>query len=472
MSRLRGRFGGEVDSELQLFSSSAELDVDIADHDLVGSIAHASMLADQGIVSRDDGKALVAGLQKIRDELGSGAWRPGTEFDDVHMAVEARLVELVGEPGQRLHTARSRNDQVATDVRLWLRERLNELEDAALTLVAVLVDRVESDGREIIPGYTHLQRGQPIFLGHHLLAHAWAILRDAGRIADARRRSDRCPLGACAMAGTPHPIDREATARSLGFAGPIANAMDAVAARDHLQEAAAACAINMAHLSRMAEELVIWSTSEFGLVRMGEGYATGSSIMPNKRNPDGAELIRGKAGRVFGDLQALLVVVKALPLAYNRDLQEDREPIMDAVRQTTSCLRVMAAMWRSLVVVPDRFVDDLWGDFSLATELADLLVERGVSFREAHEAVGQLVRWCEEQGADLRLADGGAGRRFHPLLPDDLGPWLDPRAAAERRTSLGGTAWSEVVCQVAALREELHRLRDDDAVSPEAPVGR
>ncbi len=455
MSRLRGRFSGEVDADFQRFSSSSAADLAIAAEDIEASIAHATMLGECGVIDRADAATLTDGLRLIADDLAAGLWTPTDEHDDVHMAVEARLTELVGPAAGTLHTARSRNDQVATDVRLWLVRRLDELERAARELVGVLVDRAQTDGRTLMPGYTHLQRGQPILLGHHLLAHAWALTRDAGRFADARRRADRCPLGAAAMAGTPHPIDRRRTSELLGFTAPVDNAMDAVAARDHVQETVAACAIAIGHLSRIAAELVLWSSSEFRLVAVDEAHATGSSIMPNKRNPDGAELVRGKAARVFGDLQTLLALTKGLPMAYNRDLQEDREPMVDAVVQTRACLRLTAAMWRRLEVHTDRFEDELVGDWSLATELADLLVERGVPFREAHEAIGRLVLWCEQRGGGLELVERGAAAEIHALLPADLSPWLDPRAAVERRTSLGGTAWAEVERQIAALRDWL-----------------
>jgi argininosuccinate lyase len=370
------------------------------------------------------------------------------------MAVEARLAERIGGVAGKLHTARSRNDQVATAVRLWVKRRLGELDDALSGLIAALLDRIEADGRTLIPGYTHLQRGQPIWLGHHLLAHVWTLTRDRERLSGALERVDRCPLGSCAMAGTGHPIDRHSTAEALGFSSIAVNAMDAVSARDHLQEVASVCAIAMTGVSRMAAELVLWSSSEFGLVRIGEEHATGSSIMPQKRNPDAAELVRGKTGRVLGDLQSLLVLTKGLPLAYNRDLQEDRAAVSDALDACVSSLRIMTAMWRGLEIVHDRFVEELRGDFSLATELADLLVARGVPFREAHEAVGAAVRWCDEQGGDLGLLDGGVAARFHREFPDDLSPWLDPEAAVERRTSLGGTAWSEIEKQIEILRQE------------------
>jgi argininosuccinate lyase len=455
MSTLRGRFAGELDELMQAFASSTTMDLEIADEDIRGSRAHAAMLGRVGVLSADDAAAIDGGLARIGQELAAGTWRPGDEHEDLHMAVEARLVELIGEPGLRLHTARSRNDQVATAVRLWLRRRLDDLDRSLAELVATLLDRVEADGRTLIPGYTHLQRAQPVLLGHHLVAHAWALTRDRDRVAGARHRCNLSPLGACALAGTSHPIDRDDTASALGFAGIVDNAMDAVAARDHLQEAAATCAITMGTLSRMAAELILWSSAEHRLVRLADHLSTGSSIMPQKRNPDAAELVRGKAGRVFANLQALLTLVKGLPLAYNRDLQEDRAPVTDALNQTIACVRIMAAMWGTLEVDRSRFDSELDGDFILATELADCLVERGVAFRDAHAAVGRAVSWCEAQGGNLTLLDGGRAAQFHSAFPEDLGPWLDPRAAAERRTSRGGTAWAEVVRQVALLREAL-----------------
>jgi argininosuccinate lyase len=455
MSDLRGRFDGALDDEMLSFSSSLELDLELADDDIQGSLAHVRMLGETGVIPADEATEIAVGLETIRGELASGGWTPDPRFEDIHMAVEARLVELVGPIGGKLHTARSRNDQVATAVRLWLRRRLGGVDHALRGLIGVLLERIETDGRTLMPGYTHLQRGQPIWLGHHLLAHAWALTRDRERLAGALERVDRCPLGACAMAGTGHPIDRDLTAGALGFSAIAVNAMDAVSARDHLQEVAAVCAITMSGLSRLAAELVLWSSSEFGLIRLGEDHATGSSIMPQKRNPDGAELIRGKTGRVYGDLHSLLVLTKGLPLAYNRDLQEDRSAVTDALDQCQASLRIMAAMWRRLKVLGDRFSDELAGDFSLATELADLLVARGVPFRTAHEAVGSAVRWCDEQGGDLRLLDGGTAARFHHEFPDDLSPWLDPEAAVERRTSLGGTAWSQVERQLGRLRSML-----------------
>ncbi len=447
-----GRFSAGPADDMVRFSECLGVDLRMWAEDIAGSKAHATMLGAVGLLAADEVATLLRGLDEVAAELESGAFVPGPEHEDIHMAVEARLTERVGAVGAKLHTARSRNDQVATDVRLWMRSRLGALRGALAELVEALVARVEADGDVLIPGFTHLQRGQPVLLGHHLLAHAWMVRRDAERVDDALKRLDRCPLGAGAMAGTPHPIDRHHSARLLGFSAPVDNAMDAVSARDHLCEATAACAIAMSHLSRQSEELVLWSTSEFALVRLGDGYATGSSIMPQKRNPDAPELVRGKAGRVYGDLTALLTMVKGLPLAYNRDLQEDREALFDAIDTTTACARITAGVWRTLTVRRTRYEAALRGDFFLATELADYLVTRGVPFRDAHHVVGGIVGALEAEGADFTALDLPRLQAFHEAFQADALAWLDPRAAAERRTSFGGTASVEIARQVAALR--------------------
>ncbi len=456
MSRLRDRFEGPPAPDMQEFSSSIDVDLRMVDEDIDGSLAHAAMLGEVGVISAEDAASLEEGLQRIRSELHAGEWRPGREHDDLHMAVESRLAELVGETAKKLHTARSRNDQVATDVRLWLKRRLLKLDAALVGLLSTLLDRAAGDdGRTLIPGYTHLQRGQPIPLAHNLLAHAWALSRDRERLGDALRRLDRSPLGGCAMAGTPHPIRRERTAELLDFAGVVENAMDAVAARDHEQEVAAACAICMTHLSRMAEELVLWSSSEFSLVTIDERYATGSSIMPQKRNPDAAELVRAKAARAHGALLTLLGVARGLAMAYNRDLQETRGPLFDAVETTIESVRIVAGMWNGLTVQRNRFAEELAGDFSLSTDIADLLVERGVPFRQAHGTVARIVRWCEQRGGDLRVLTAEAAAEFHPALADALDGLLDPQASVERRTSRGGTARAEIERQIEMLRGTL-----------------
>jgi argininosuccinate lyase len=447
-----GRFDDDPAEEMVAFGQSLDEDLQLFEEDIAGSIAHVTMLGEVGMLATDEVHAIRTGLLEVRAELRRGDYRPGPELEDVHMAVEHRLTEIVGEVGGKLHTARSRNDQVAVDVRLWLKRSLDWLDATLARLLAVLLDRVERDGRTLIPGFTHLQRGQPIWLGHHLLAYAWMISRDRERLGDAMKRVDRCPLGAGAMAGTPHPIDRERTAELLGFGGVVENAMDAVAARDHLQEVAAACAIATTHLSRMAEELVLWSTREFRLVRMAEAFATGSSIMPQKRNPDAAELVRGKAGRVYGDLQALLTMVKGLPLAYNRDLQEDKRALFDAVETTAACASICAGMWEKLTVDRTRYDDELRGDFLLATELADYLAGKGVPFREAHHVAGRLVRHCEQRGVGFDALTLDVLTDHHSAFEADALDWLDPVTAVERRTSRGGTAWSEIEHQLALLR--------------------
>jgi argininosuccinate lyase len=453
MSLLRELFDGDEDHRFRAFASSLETDLWMLEEDIEGSIAHVTMLGEVDVLSKNEATALVEGLSQILDEYRQGAWTPDESQEDIHMAVEARLIELVGEVGGKLHTARSRNDQVATDVRLWLKRRLLVLASAVRDLVTTLLDRVETDGQILMPGYTHLQRGQPVLLGHHLLAHCWALSRDLERIGAVMTRIDRCPLGAGALAGTPHPIDRHRTAELLGFSGPLENAMDAVAAKDHLQETVSVCAICMSTLSRMAEELVLWSSAEFSFVRLDDRHTTSSSIMPQKRNPDGAELVRGEAGIVFGHLQALLTLTKGLPLAYNRDLQQERRPLIESLLCTTASVQLLAVMWHELDVRMARFESELFGDFCLATELADLLVERGVPFRKAHSVVAEAVTWCEDQGGNLALLDGGAAQQFHPEFPSDLGLWLDPRAAAERRNSYGGTSSAEIGRQISLIRE-------------------
>ncbi len=452
MALWSGRFEGGPAAAFQRFSESLGVDLMMFEEDVAGSMAHATMLGEVGLLSETEVKTLIDGLAQVRSELREGTYTPGIELEDVHMAVESRLIDIVGPVGGKLHTARSRNDQVATDVRLWMLSNLRILDEALAGLIDALCTRIEQDGRTLIPGFTHLQRGQPIWLGHHLLAYCWMLHRDRSRVRDCMTRMDLSPLGAGAMAGTPHPIDRKRSAELMGFAGVVENAMDAVAARDHLQEAASLCAICVTHLSRMAEELVLWSTPEFKIVRMGEAYATGSSIMPQKRNPDAAELVRGKAGRVYGDLQALLTMVKGLPLAYNRDLQEDRHSLFDAMGTTIACVEMMQGMWSTLSVYTERYTEVLKGDFLLATELADYLAAKGVPFRDAHHVSGSLVKWCEDRGGNFSLLTLEVLQEHHSAFEADAFDWLELEAAVERRVSHGGTAWSEVVRQVALLR--------------------
>jgi len=443
-----GRFSGDPADEMRVFSASLDTDLLMWEEDIAGSVAHAKMLQEVGLLRDDEHQMIVDGLQQVSSELASG-WQPDLSSEDIHMAVEGRLHEIIGPVAGKLHTARSRNDQVATDVRLWLRARLDVLGEEVGRLIEAIICRVEVDGRVLIPGYTHLQRGQPIWLGHHLLAHAWSLYRDRDRLIQARRRVNQSPLGAAAMAGTPHPIDRERTADLLCFDSVIENAMDAVSARDHVLESVAAAAILATHLSRMAEELVVWSSREFSLVQLSEAWSTGSSIMPQKRNPDAAELIRGKTGRVFGSLVSLLTMMKGLPLAYNRDMQEDRAAVFEAIGVVTACTRVMSGCIESLVVLEGP---ELKGDSLLATELADFLAERGVPFRQGHQIVGRIVADLEKSGRNLADLNVESLRSYHEAFDEQALLWLDPTVAVERRTSRGGTAWCEILRQVALIR--------------------
>ena len=455
-----GRFEKPPAEEMIAFGCSLDVDLRMWREDIEGSLAHLEVLKAAGLIDQGEFEVLTAGLHQVAEEMASGAFKPTPDMEDIHMAVESRLTEIVGPVGGKLHTARSRNDQVATDVRLWLKRRMTSLHQDLVALVDAMVTAARDHGQILIPGFTHLQRGQPILLGHHLLAHAWAFHRDAGRVADALGRMDGCPLGAGAMAGTPHPIDRHLSAEHLGFAAPVDNAMDAVSARDHAMEAAAACAIVAVHLSRWAEELVIWSSSEFGLVSLGESYATGSSIMPQKRNPDAAELVRGKTARVVGNLTHLLTLVKGLPMAYNRDLQEDRAALFDAVETTRASVRITTGMVATLTWSEDRYTTALSGDFLLATELADHLVMKGVTFREAHHAVGQLVARLEAEGRDFSGIELETLRSAHPEFDEDALKALDPRVAAERRASWGGTAPQEIARQVEVLSGWIEKERE------------
>ncbi len=443
-----GRFSGGPAEEMQRFSESLSTDIHMWREDIAGSRAHAQMLEAVGILTAAEREAIEAGLTLVAEEL-EGGWQPGIDQEDVHMAVEGRLHHHIGAVAGKLHTARSRNDQVATDVRLWMRSRIDELDASIGTLVSALAELAERQGRVIVPGYTHLQRGQPIWLAHQLLAHAWSLERDRERLRDARKRVNRSPLGAAAMAGTPHPIDREDSAARLSFESVMPNAMDAVSARDHVLELASTCAILATHLSRMAEELVVWSTREFGWVRLSDAWSTGSSIMPQKRNPDAAELVRGRTGRAIGALVSLLTLVKALPLAYNRDLQEDRVSLFPAVDSTLACVRVLTGCYSSLEV---KGGPDLTGDFALTTELADFLASTGVPFREAHHVAGSLVKQCEDRGHGLDALTLEDLQKAHPSFTAEALEWLDPEQAAERRTSLGGTAWVEIERQLAVLK--------------------
>ncbi len=446
-----GRFEGTPSQLMQEYGESLTVDLQMWAEDIEGSKAHAQMLFEVGLMTESDKDQILQGLTQVARLLQDG-WKPGIDQEDIHMAVEGKLHELIGPVAGKLHTARSRNDQVATDVRLWMRKQLAILRYSMKKLVLSLVKLSLEQGKVLVPGYTHLQRGQPIWFAHQLLAHAWSFSRDWERFSDAHKRVNRSPLGGAAMAGTPHPIDRNRTASLLDFDGLIENAMDAVSARDHMQEMVSHCAITASHLSRLAAEIILWSSKEFSRVRLSDAFSTGSSIMPQKRNPDAAELIRGKTARVYGGLHHLLTLTKGLPMAYNRDLQEDRHALFDAVNTTIASIQVMTGCVDGMTVLKGP---NLTGDLSLATEIADYLASKGLPFREAHHVSGSIVKHCEQQHKGLHELTLEEYQAFNPLFDEELWQWLDPEQAVERRTSLGGTAWQEVTRQAHLLREFL-----------------
>ncbi len=448
-----GRFAGGPAAIMERINASIGFDQRLAVQDIAGSRAHARMLADQGIISRDDAAAILAGLDEIAQDIATGRFVFKSALEDIHMNVEAALADRIGAAAGRLHTARSRNDQVATDLRLWIRDALDRLNDGARDLQAALIGQAERHAATVMPGFTHLQAAQPVTLGHHLLAYVEMLGRDRGRARDARERLNECPLGAAALAGTAFPIDRQATARALGFARPMANSLDAVSARDFAVEYLAVAAMAAAHLSRLAEELVLWSGERFAFVRLSDRYSTGSSIMPQKRNPDAAELVRGKAGRIFGHLMGLLSVVKALPLAYAKDLQEDKEPVFDTDDTLSLSLAALTGMIEELAVDPAAMRRAAEAGFPTATDLADWLVLRlGLPFREAHHVTGRLVRRAEERGCaliDLPLDDMQAAE---PRITKDVYTVLSIDSSIASRASEGGTAPERVREAAAAAR--------------------
>ena len=450
------RFEQGLHPFIEAFNASIGFDLTLLQEDLDGSIAHARMLASCGVIAEEEAVQLVEGLEMIRTEAADGRFNPGLADEDVHFAVERRLIALVGSVGKKLHTGRSRNDQVGTDLRLWLRRRLDEIDGDLQRLQRALLDQADRHQSTMIPGYTHLQRAQPLCLAHHLLAYIEMLQRDRQRLGDVRGRVNICPLGAAALAGTPVPIDRRRTAEDLGFAAIYANSLDAVSDRDFCVEFSAAASLVMVHLSRLAEEVIAWASEEFGFVRLSDRCATGSSLMPQKKNPDVPELVRGKCGRVFGHLQGLLTMIKGLPLAYNKDFQEDKEALFDAYRTTRDCVEAMAILFEEgLEFRIDRLNQAVESDFSNATDVADYLVARGVPFREAYQLVGAVVRRCLEQGCLLRELSLEQWKELHPAFEADLHEALAPRAVVSARRSEGGTGFDRVHEQLMLWQERL-----------------
>ena len=450
------RFDQGLHPAIERFNASIGFDITLLQEDLDGSIAHARMLAECGVISAEEASQLCAGLETIRDEAAAGSFRPGLADEDVHFAVERRLITLLGPVGKKLHTGRSRNDQVGTDLRLWLRRRLDELNDRVLRFQRALLQQALDQRTTLIPGYTHLQRAQPVCLAHHLLAYLEMLERDRQRLADVRGRVNVSPLGAAALAGTPVPINRRSTAEALGFEAIYANSLDAVSDRDFAVEFASAAALVMVHLSRLAEEVIFWASEECGFVRLSDRCATGSSLMPQKKNPDVPELVRGKCGRVFGHLQGLLTMIKGLPLAYNKDFQEDKEALFDLVRTTSDCLEAMAILMEEGVEFrPERLERAVASDFSNATDVADYLVARGVPFREAYQLVGAVVKRCLQDGVLLLDLSLEQWKSFHPVFEADLFEALAPRQVVAARVSEGGTGFVRVEEQLKRWESRL-----------------
>jgi argininosuccinate lyase len=450
------RFEQGLHPVIERFNASIGFDIALLDQDLDGSIAHARMLGRCGVISEADATGLIEGLEAIRREAAEGSFSPTVADEDVHFAVERRLIALLGPLGKRLHTGRSRNDQVGTDLRLWLRQQIDAIDQALVRFERALLSQAERHSEVMIPGYTHLQRAQPICLAHHLLAYLEMAERDRGRLADVRRRVNICPLGAAALAGTPVPIDRRSTAAELGFEAIYANSLDAVSDRDFAVEFMAAASLVLVHLSRLSEEVILWASEEFGFVQLSDRCATGSSLMPQKKNPDVPELVRGKSGRVFGHLIGLLTMIKGLPLAYNKDFQEDKEALFDGVRTVLDCLEAMAILFEEgLEFRPLRLEQAVASDFSNATDVADYLVARGVPFREAYQLVGGLVKSCLAEGILLRQLPLERWQQLHPAFALDIFEAITPRQVVAARCSEGGTGFAQVAAQLSQMRSHL-----------------
>ena len=450
-----GRFDEELNAAAAAFSASVDVDSRLSEEDIAGSMAHARMLGDCGVLSAEDVARILDGLSQVRDEIRAGKFVWDATKEDVHMNVESRLTERIGDAGARLHTGRSRNDQVATDMRMWTRKACEQTARRIDELLCVLAVRAAGTVDVLLPGYTHLQRAQPVRLAHHLLAWCEMLDRDRGRLMDARKRLNLSPLGSGALAATTFPIDRDQTARELGFDGVTRNSLDAVADRDFLVETVAALVNCAVHLSRISEELVMWSSQEFGFMQMSDAFTTGSSMMPQKKNPDMAELVRGKCGRVVGDLVTLIVLLKGLPLAYNRDMQEDKPPVFDAFDTVDASLHILTGCLAGARFFKDRMEAALGHGFVDATEVADYLVNRGMPFRNAHHVAGHLVALAIREGKTLSQLSLEQMRGESELFAEDIFEALKPEVAIERRQLVGGPARAMVNAEIKSLRQRL-----------------
>jgi argininosuccinate lyase len=451
----KGRFAEKTAKIVENFTASIDVDQRLYWYDIEGSSAHCRMLAKSGIISEEDADTLIQGLNQIRREIETASFRFDERLEDIHMHIESRLFELVGKVAQKLHTARSRNDQVALDVRMYLRDAAGDIIRRVETLQRVLIDLAKTHLDVMVPGYTHLQRAQPVLLSHYFMAYVEMLRRDAERMTQCRVRTDVMPLGSAALAGTTFPIDRAYAAQLLGFPAISTNSLDAVSDRDFVIEFLAAAAVCMMHLSRLSEELILWSSAEFGFIELPEAFSTGSSIMPQKKNPDVPELVRAKSGRIYGRLMATLTMMKALPLSYNRDLQEDKEALFDAVDTLSACLDVTSQMLPGVTIHSSRMEQAARSGYINATDLADYLVRQGMPFREAHHCVGQAVRHALSQKRELHELSLAELQSFSQLIKDDIFSCIDTRETINRRASPGGTARSEVLKAIQAAEKRL-----------------
>ncbi|WP_294361504.1 argininosuccinate lyase [uncultured Senegalimassilia sp.] len=455
MALWSGRFTENVSEFTQRFGASLPVDKALYAQDIAGSKAHANMLAKVGVISEEDAQQIVAGLDRVKADIESGDFSFDINDEDIHMSVEKALTADIGDAGARLHTGRSRNDQVATDTRLYAKQRATDLMRANVALRYALIGQAEANFDVILPGYTHMQHAQPVLFSHHMLAYVWMLARDYRRLQAARDAADACPLGAAALAGTTYPLDRQMTARELGFASVIPNSLDAVSDRDFLLDLDYACAVSCMHLSRLCEELVLWSSSEFGFVELSDSFSTGSSIMPQKKNPDFAELIRGKTGRVIGNLVSLLVTMKALPLAYNKDLQEDKYGAIDSAKTLEDCLQCAAGMIETMRIKPENMLKQAKLGHLAATDVADYLAKKGLPFRRAHEVVGHLVLLCEQRGCNLDDLSFDDFKAASPLFEEDIVKALDLSSIVAARTTEGGTGQAVVAQQMEKAKAAL-----------------
>ena len=452
-----GRFKKGLDEKALKFSSSLNVDINLLQEDIEGSIAQALMLGEIKLLTSEETQDLVNGLNKILEEWKNGNWIPSeNEFEDVHSAVEKRLYEIIGDTAGKLHTGRSRNDQVATDIKLWIRKSCNDLIDTISKFQISLLDIAKENIKTIIPGYTHLQRAQPISLAFHLLAYVEMLNRDSERFAFVKNSVNESPLGAGALAGSTIPLDRDFTSKKLGFDSPTRNALDTVSNRDFLIDFLNACLVSMMHLSRLSEEIILWSTSEWNFIKLSDEYSTGSSLMPQKKNPDIAELIRGKSGRVYGNYISLTTTLKSLPLSYNRDLQEDKEPVFDSYSTLRNSLLLMSEMLKTASFNKDRFAKELEGDFSLATDLADWLVLKGVPFRDAHHIVGEVVKVLEEKNQNFKGADLSLLKSVNEIFDETAMECFNIGSSLKRKKSYGSPSPSEVEKQIKFWTEKLN----------------